>query len=194
MLATVYCVMVVFSCVSAVMTNNIEKLSTEFLSSLVNAIQFCIKISGMMCFWSGYMNVLKECGALDKLSAFFRPLLVFVYGEKIKHKDVLQKMSASIAANVLGLGNAALPFGISTVMSLEENNSKDCATHETIMFCVLNTVPFQLIPATLVAMRQSYGSSNAFDVVPLVWMCLVANNILAIVLCKIFEFFSRRKV
>lgn len=194
MLGTVYSVMIVFSFVCATLTGNLDKMSNEFLKSLYNAVEFCIKLSGIMCFWSGFMNVLKCSGALEKLSKMLKPLLYLIYGEKIKEKDAAQNISCSIAANMLGLGNAALPFGISAVKSLEKNNKSSSASDETIMFCVLNTVPFQLIPATLVAMRQSRGSVDAFDVVPVIWLCLVLNNVFAVFLCKLLSKITRRKV
>ena len=194
MLATVYSVMIVISFVCSVLTGNLDKMSAEFLISLNNAIEFCIMLSGIMCFWSGFMNVLKYCGALEKMAKLLTPLLVFIYGERIKEKDVSQNLSSSIAANVLGLGNAAMPFGIATVQSLERKNKTGVATDETIMFCVLNTVPFQLIPATLIAMRQNYGSIDAFDVVPIIWMCLMLNNAFAVFVCKIFSKIMRIKL
>ena len=102
-------------------------------------------------------------------------------------KDTVDNLSASISANFLGLGNAALPLGIKAVKGLEKNNLSGSASDAAVLFAVLNTVPFQLIPSTLIALRTKYGSVNPYDVVPYIWICSVLITVFAVIVCKCFS-------
>ena len=187
MLSGTFSIMIIASFISAALTGNFERMSSEFALSLSESVSLCISLLGMMCFWSGLMNVLKDTRTLERLSVFLKPLLVFVYGKDALDKETKENLSASVSANFLGLGNAALPLGIKTVKGFERNNKTGRASDSTIMFAVLNTVPFQLVPSTLIAMRTKYGSVNPFDVVPYIWICSFVICAFAIVVCKLFS-------
>ena len=192
MLSKTFFAMISISFVSAVFTGNVEQMAASFAVSLSDAVSLCISLLGMMCFWSGLMNVLKDAGAVRKLSLFLKPLLRLIYGKKANTGDNLENLSASVSANFFGLGNAALPLGIAAVKGFERNNQNKTATDESIMFAVLNTVPFQLIPSTLIALRSKYGSTNPYDVVPYIWVSSLIITVFAIIVCKIFSFFWRK--
>ena len=187
MLTKTFAVMIVVSFFSALVTGNFERMSAEFTSSLADAVSLCFSLLGMMCFWSGFMNVLRQTSLLERLSKILKPLMRIVYGKTALEENNLENLSASVSANFLGLGNAALPIGINVVKNFEKNNKSDSASDSTIMFAVLNTVPFQLVPSTLIAMRSKYGSQNPFDVVPYIWICSVVICIFAVVVCKMFS-------
>lgn len=191
MLSVTFSVMIIFSFVSALFTGNFQQMSVGFSESLVDAVELCISLLGMMCFWSGLMNVLKDAGVINKLSRLLKPLIKLVYGKKALDEETLDNLSASVGANFLGLGNAALPLGIRTVKAFEKNNKSTIASNETIMFSVLNTVPFQLMPSTLIALRTKHGSVNPFDVVPYIWICSFIITVFAVFVCKCFSAFRR---
>lgn len=184
MLSKTFSIMIIISFVSAVMTGNSERMGTEFVSSLAEAVNLCISLVGMMCFWSGLMNVLHDSGILKRLSRILKPLMNFIYGKAALNKEALENLSASFTANFLGLGNAALPLGVNAVRSFEKNNKSGRVMDSTIMFAVLNTVPFQLMPSTLIAMRSNCGAENPFDVVPYIWLCSVIICTFAVLVCK----------
>lgn len=186
MLSKTFSVMIIASFASALMTGNIERMGAELVSSLSDATSLCISLVGMMCFWSGLMNVLRDSGVLGGFSRILNPLMNLIYGKGSLDKEVRENLSASFTANFLGLGNAALPLGINAVKAFEKNNKSGSAADSTIMFAVLNTVPFQLLPSTLIAMRSEYGSENPFDVVPYIWLCSVIICTFAVVVCKVF--------
>ena len=185
MLTKTFSVMIVVSFVSAVFTGRLDNMATQFALSLADSVNLLISLLGMMCFWSGFMNVLVKVGAVRKVSSFLMPMLQVVFGKNALDEDSLTNLSGCMGANFLGLGNAALPLGIKTVKSLEKKNTSHAATDSTIMFAVMNTVPFQLIPATLIAMRTKYGSANPFDVVPYIWVCSLIIICFTVIVCKI---------
>ncbi len=192
MLSKTFFAMIAVSFVSAVFTGNVERMAASFAASLSDAVSLCISLLGMMCFWSGLMNVFKNAGVVRRLSLFLKPLLRLIYGKKANEGDNLENLSASVSANFLGLGNAALPLGIAAVKGFEKNNKDKTATDESIMFAVLNTVPFQLIPSTLIALRSKYGCINPFDVVPYIWVSSLIITVFAIIVCKTFSIFWRK--
>ncbi len=194
MLSKTFSVMIIFSFVSACLTNNVERMAESFVSSLSDAVTLCLSLLGMMCFWSGIMKVIAESGVLNKLTAVIKPLIKPVFGKETAKGENLENLSAAIMANFLGLGNAALPLGINAVKSFEKNNKSGIATDSTIMFAVLNTAPFQLVPSTLIALRSKYGSQNPYDVVPYIWLCSLIIISFAVVVCKIMSRLWRKKL
>lgn len=191
MLSATFSVMIIFSFVCALFTGNLENMSVGFSASLADAVELCISLLGMMCFWSGLMNVFKQAGVIKKLSLVLKPLMKAIYGSKALDGENLDNLCTSVSANFLGLGNAALPLGINAVKGLEKNNKKGVAGDGTIMFAVLNTVPFQLIPSTLIALRTKHGSVNPFDVVPYIWICSLIITCFAVFVCKLFSKITR---
>lgn len=191
MLSKTFSFMILFSFVCALLNGRIEDVSIGFSESLMQAVELCISLLGMMCFWSGIMNVFKDAGIIKKMSRLMKPLMRLIYGKAALDGDNLDNLCASFAANFLGLGNAALPLGIKAVKGLEKNNGRGIASDDAIMFSVLNTVPFQLIPSTLIALRTKHGSVNPFDVVPYIWICSVVISVFAVLVCKCFSKISR---
>ena len=192
MLTKTFSVMIIYSFCCGLFTGNLEKMGTELVTSLNDAVMLVISLCGMMCFWTGLMNVLREAGALKTVSKMLRPVLKTVFGSKLS-EGALENLTASFSANFLGLGNAALPLGIGAVKELHNlSTDKEAASDELIMFCVLNTVPFQLIPSTLIALRTKYGSVNPFDVVPYIWVCSCIIIAFSVVVCRLFSIVCRR--
>ena len=76
------------------------------------AVELCISLAGVLCLWSGFMELLKQCGLEAKLAALFRPLLRRLLPEASRDEETLAAISANLSANLLGLGNAATPLGI----------------------------------------------------------------------------------
>ena len=184
MLSKTFSFIMLFSFVTAIITGNIQRLSGELIASLSQGVSLCISLLGMMCFWSGIMNVLGKSGFLAVLSKLIEKPLYLIFGKNSLTDNDKSNLSASFAADFLGLGNAALPFGIAAMKGLCKN--KDYATDSAIMHAVLNTVPIQLIPSTLIALRSNHGSKNPFDVIPYIWLCSVIITVFAVITCKIF--------
>ena len=178
-----FSVIMIMSFVTAAFTGNMERMSLELVNALGEGVTLCISLLGMMCFWSGVMNVLSENGVLNVLSRIIEKPLGFVFGKNSLDKKDKQTISASFAADFLGLGNAALPFGIQAMKSLSKDKN-GVATDNAIMHAVLNTVPIQLMPSTLIALRTKHGSVNPFDVIPYIWLCSFVINVFAVAVCK----------
>lgn len=195
MLGKTFGVMMLCSFVCAVVNGRLSLMSSAVAESFFEAVELCISLCGMMCFWCGLMNVLKVAGLQKRITKLLKPLIKLVYGKRIaKSEECVENVAMSVSANFLGLGNAALPLGIKAVKSLSKlDEHKQTANHETIMFCVLNTVPFQLVPTTLIALRAKHQSANPFDVVGAIWLCSVMITVFAVIVCKVVKKLSIKK-
>lgn len=186
MLGKTFSVILILSMLTAIINGNTQRLSFELLEALPEAVTLCLSLLGMMCFWSGIMNVFKCAGLLDKMAGALKKPMNFIYGKNRLSQNDLQNISASFAADFLGLGNAALPFGLAAMRGLNKGNTEE-ATDTAVMHAVLNTVPIQLIPSTLIAMRSSHNSANPFDVIAGIWLCSAIITVFAVFVCKLFE-------
>ncbi len=196
MLSITFSVLILLSFLCAVLTGNLANMSSQIIVSLSDGVNLCISILGMMCFWSGIINVLKDAGVLNLVSKILKPVLCLIYGKQYAGSHVLDTLSASVSANFLGLGNAALPLGIKVMKEFDcYNKDKNTVSDEMIMFSVLNTVPFQLVPSTLIAIRSKYGGENPFDILPATWIASIIINIFAVILCKLLSgVFKKRRI
>ena len=110
-----------------------------------------IKIFPVMALWLGLMNIAKNSGLLDKLSKKISPILKFLFPEIPKNHESLNYISSNIIANMFGLGNAATPFGLKAMKSLQKlNKNKDIASRSMITFLVINTSGVTIIPTTII--------------------------------------------
>ena len=100
----------------------------------------------------------------------------------------------NMVANILGLGNAATPLGLKAMKSMqEENPKKDTISNSMLVFIVLNTASIQIIPTTVIAIRNSLGSGNPTSIVVPVWVTTICAAVSAIVAAKMIIKFERKK-
>lgn len=138
------------------------------------------------------MRVLDKAGATAFFARLTKPFFRLIYSKEALDNS-LNCISASFAANFLGLGSAALPLGIQTMKSLSENKNKVLTKCDMATFASLSTVPLQLIPSTLIALRHAHGSEKPFEIIVPVWVCSLITVIFTIVLCRILTYFNLKK-
>lgn len=157
----------------SLVTNNIDIINKEILTSSKTALDMTIQIFPVMALWLGIMNIAKESGLLKRFSKFISPFLSKLFPEIPKGHESLSYMSSNIIANLFGLGNAATPFGLKAMKSLQElNDKKDTASSSMITFLVLNTSGLTLVPTTIISLRMLYGSTNPTEIV---FACILAT-------------------
>ena len=116
------------------------------------------------------MEVMNRCGMTDRLSRLFRPLLRRLMPEASRDRETLAALSANLAANLLGLGNAATPLGIQAARRMARSARDGAATDEMCLLVVLNTASIQLVPTTIAGVRAACGAASPFDILPAVWL------------------------
>lgn len=182
------------SLIFSAFSGNIGELSQSIISGSGEAVELVISICGMMCFWSGLMRVAEKAGLLEKLSKVLSVPLGFLFGNLKKGGTAMSLISANIAANILGLGNASTPLGIAAMKAIAaEQQSGDYATNEMIMLAVLNTASLQIIPATAAALRAANGAKAPMEILPCVWIVSAYSLFIAVLSAKLMSRIKTRK-
>ncbi|BED91929.1 MAG: spore maturation protein A [Candidatus Improbicoccus pseudotrichonymphae] len=192
MLNYVWTFMIIISFICSAVNGKMGDLTCCVIDGASDAIKVSIVMLGSMAFWSGIMQIAKDCGIVKLISSLIYPILKFLFPKYSKEEKISQPLCMNIVSNMLGLSNAATPFGLTAIREMQNiNKTPDTATNEMITFIILNTSCFQLIPATLAALRKNYGSKNPFDILIPLWIASLTALLFGIFLSKIFSY--RRK-
>lgn len=187
MLGKIFAVLVLSAFACASVSGNMAEVCRAALDGAGEAVNLSLSLLGMMCLWSGLIRTLDRAGYTRALTSLLKPLLLCIYTKKARQSAALNDIAADYSANFLGLGNAALPIGIRAMESLKKCGlpSPDTANDDMVMFAVAATVPFQLIPTSLGALRTAHGSASPFEILVPVWICMTATVLFSIVVCKL---------
>ena len=165
---------IVISFSFAIFSGNIEKLNSSIFESTQNVINLTINLLGTMCLWNGIIKIAENTKIIDTLSKVLKPIIRFLFPELKNNKRIQKEISMNMIANILGLGNAATPLGIKTMESMDkENVNKERLSDSMMMFIVINTASIQIIPTTVIAIRNSLGSENSTLIVFPVWIATI---------------------
>ena len=162
---------IIIGIIFCLFTDNVDVINNEILNSCKTALDMTFKIFPVMALWLGIAKIAEVSGLLKKLSLKLSGILKFIFPEIPKGHQSLSYISSNIIANVFGLGNAATPFGLKAMQSLQElNTKKDTASRSMITFLVLNTSGVTIIPTTIISLRMMYGS---VDPTGIVFPCII---------------------
>lgn len=163
---------------------DITKAITDSTSSTVS---FVISLVGVICLWCGVMKIAEESGLTNKLARVLRPVLKLLFKEKNNEK-VMGPIVMNLTTNILGLGNAATPFGIKAMNELNVvNDKKGVASNDMALFLVLNANCIQLFPTTILSIRSIEGSSNHGIVLISILITTFLSFLISILICKFLQ-------
>lgn len=145
----------------------------------VAVMDIALPLTGVMAFFLGILNVGEKAGIIHVIARFIGPFFNKLFPEVPKDHPANGQMIMNFSANFLGLDNAATPFGLKAMQSLQElNPSKDTASNAQIMFLVLHTSGLQIIPLSIIAQRAILGAESPSDVfIP----CVVGTYVTTVV-------------
>lgn len=147
-------------------TGNINIVNEEILNSTKSSLDMVFKIFPVLALWLGISKIAEVSGLLNKLSLKLSTVLKYIFPEIPKGHISLSYISSNIIANMFGLGNAATPFGLKAMSSLQElNKDKKVASRSMITFLVLNTSGVTLIPTTIISLRMMYNSISPTSII-----------------------------
>lgn len=178
--------MVVLSILCGMATGRQELVAAAAVQGAEAAISLCLSIGGMLCLWTGVMEVMRRSGLADKLSALLRPVLRRLYPQAAGERETMDAIAANVSANLLGLGSAATPLGLEAARRLSRG-SGGVANDGLCMLVVCNTASLQLIPTTVASVRAAAGCRTPFDILPAVWLASALSVGVGIACCKLFS-------
>ena len=153
--------------------SRVAKKADGIIETCKNAVNISIGLIGIMALFMGFMSIAERAGGIRLLSRVIGPFFSKLFPEIPKGHPSMGHMMMNFSANLLGLDNAATPFGIKTMESLQElNPNKDVASNAQVMFLCLHASGLTLIPVSIIAARAAVRADNPTDIfVP----CMIAT-------------------
>jgi spore maturation protein SpmA len=152
----------ILSCIlTAAYTNKMDVISKVTFDAAKNAVDLAIKLIGAMALWLGIMKVAEDAGLMKLIARWIRPLMIRLFPDVPAEHPAMSAMIMNMAANMLGLGNAATPMGIRAMTELEKiNPQKGTATDSMCLFLAINTSSVTILPLGVIAVRVAAGATS----------------------------------
>lgn len=190
MLNYIWFFLIAASILFAAANGTLPELSDALMDGAGEAVELSIFLLGGMCAWLGFLKIAEKSGLTQQLARLLSPLIDRLFPEYKDDMEVKGKICMNISANLLGIGNAATPLGLSAMKAMEEKNKRDHPTKGMILFVLINTASIQLLPMNMASIRDSLGSENPFGILPQVWI----TSLLALITCVICAKLAERSL
>ena len=188
----IWCGMVVLSLIFGILTGQMDAVADAAMEGAASAVDLGISMAGILCLWSGVMEIMNACGLSAGLARIFRPLLRRLLPQASRDQETLAALSANMSANLLGLGNAATPLGIRAARRM----ARGCggvASDDLCLLVVLNPASIQLLPTTIASVRSASGAQAPFDILPAVWLASLLSVTAGILMAKLLAALGRNR-
>lgn len=171
--------MIITSVIVGVIEGRIDEVVRAVTESAKLGFELAIGLTGIMTLWLGIMAIATESGLVSKLGSALKPIMKRLFPDIPSDHPAMGAMVMNMAANMLGLANAATPFGLQAMKELQSlNQHVKIASNSMCVFLAINTSSVQLIPATAIAFLAANGSTNPSSVI---FSSLIATSVSTIV-------------
>lgn len=178
----IFFLLIFVSLIAGILNHRLSEVVNAMLTSCNTAVEIALSLIGIMAFWLGIMRIAEKSGLVQLISKLLYPITRFLFKDIKKDSPATGDITMSIAANALGLTNAATPIGLKVMKELQEDNpNKDKATDSMCMFLGMNTAGFQIIPATVIAILVGVGAKNPTEIILPTLIVTTLSFIIAIV-------------
>ena len=182
-----WCGMRALGVVCAAVNGRLSELSSAVMDGAGDAVELSIFLLGSMCAWLGFLKIAERAGLTNLLARGFSPIIDRLFPDYRDDDGIKGKICMNVSANLLGLGNAATPLGLSAMKAMAEKSPGETPSRGMILFVVINTASLQLLPVNMAALRASCGSAAPFGVLPEIWLTSLGALITAVTACKLLE-------
>ncbi len=161
------------------------------LSSMINgassAVTLAIRLLAIYSVWIAVMRIIEKSGLDKKVAKVLSPIVKRLF--KGESDEALSSISMNFSANMLGIGSVATPLGIQAIERMDKGSLY--ASHNIILFVVINCTSLELLPSTILGMRASMGSVNPADIILPTLLSSLISTICGICLCMLFRKFGK---
>lgn len=166
----------------------LEAVTQAGFDAAANAVTIAFGLIGLMAFWLGIMKIAEKSNLISLISKLFKPLAVKLFPDVPPDHPAIGAMVMNIAANMLGLGNAATPLGIKAMEELNElNPNKDTASNAMVTFLTINTAGLQLIPIMIIGVLKQFNYTNPTQIIGSTLFASTTAIIVGIISLKFLE-------
>ena len=173
---------------------SMKRVTNDSIGIAGTAVQIALGLIGIMAMWLGVMKVAEQAGLIKIIANWLKPITKKLFPEVPPDHPAVGSMVMNISANMLGLGNAATPFGLKAMEELDNlNPNKGTASNSMITFLAINTAGMTIIPATAIAVRAAAGSADPTIIIATSLFGSTCATIVGITVAKLFEKFPIEK-
>ena len=195
MLNVIWLGMMCLAVLVGLIQGHLNEVVLAVTSSAKVAFELALGLSGIMALWLGIMNIATESGLMNHLARALRPVMKRLFPDVPADHPAMGAMVLNFSANMLGLNNAATPFGLAAMKELQSLNTQaNEASNAMCMFLAINTSSVQLIPATAIAFLAANGCSDPTSIIASSLIATSISTIVAIVAVKRFEKLPRYRI
>ena len=188
MIGVIWFMLLLVSIVTGLINGTFSEVMLSVTNSAQAAFSLILGLGGIMAFWLGLMRIAEDSGLIQDLGRITQPVLKNIFEDIPPDHPVLGTISLNIAANMLGLGNAATPIGIKVMEQLETLNPQPkSASNDMCLFLAINTSSVQLIPTTAIMLLASAGSAEPTVFIVSSLLATSVSTIVAIITAKILS-------
>lgn len=186
----IWSAMIIASLICGAVGGRLDETVSAAFEGAAASVPTLLSFAGIMCFWTGLLKIAEKSGAADKLRSLLAPAVNFLFPEA---GDGAKKyITMNMTANLLGMGNAATPMGISAMRELDaENPHPSRPSAPMITLVALNTASLQIIPSTVLSLRAAASSSDASSVIVPIWIASAAGAAAAIISTRLIRRFNK---
>jgi spore maturation protein A len=174
----------------AAINGTVDGVTKGAVESAATAVQIALGLVGIMTLWLGMMRVAEAAGLVTLLGRALRPLMRWIFPDVPNDHPAAGALVLALAANMLGLTNAATPLGIKAMEQLQTlNRDKDTASNAMVTFMAVTTTGVQLIPATMIGVLAAAGSTNPTVIIGTTILATFIGTVAAIVAARLLQRF-----
>ena len=174
-------------------SGKLEQVNTAFLNSIKDTINFIIVLAGNMCFWCGIIKIVENTSIIKYIKKIILPIIKIIFPEVDSESDIFENISMNMVANLIGLGNASTPIGLRTMEQLQNKNINKSKLSDTqLKFILINTASIQIIPTTIISIRNSLGAKKTSEIIFGVWISTAITFISIIFISRVYIRYLRK--
>lgn len=188
MLNGIFVVLIVGSIIVAAFTGRLPDINRAWPDASMEAVNLAIKLIGPMALWLGFMGILKEAGLLASIARALRPVMRRLFPDVPADSPAIGAMILNISANILGVGNAATPFGLKAISELNKLNPyPGVASNSMALFVAINTSGLAVLPLGVITVRAAVGSKDPAAIFFPSMLATMSSAVVAVVACRLLQ-------
>ena len=187
-MSKVWSIMIVSSLAFAMIVGSSSGIINNITSGASSAVENVFGFVGMLCFWSGIFNILKNTTLIKKFSKIIKPIAERLFNKDEVDDEMLEAIGLNVAANALGAGNAATVYSIDAIEKMQKKNKRrDTLNDSMSIFILLNTASMQIIPTTMISLRAVHNSQNPLAIILPVWIVTLFALVIGLFMIKVLN-------
>lgn len=195
MINVIWASMLLIGVVVGIATGNVDAVTEAAVESAKTGVEISLGLIGVMALWLGLMKIAQDSGFVNKLAQWLKPIMVRLFPDVPADHPAMGAIIMSIAANMLGLGNAATPLGLLAMKELDTlNEHKGIATNAMVMLMALETSSVTLIPINTINFLNQSGGTNTTNIIGPTIVSTITSTVVAIAVAKFLQNREKYKV